>query len=88
MNVSHGGNLDEYLLSTHAMLPEMLTYSDHDYNEWCPHYWAMITSLSFEKENYFSKHITQSMTGLQYSNQLMDLWIEVTMNLNSNLKQR
>ena len=47
MNVSHGGNLDEYLFSTHAMLPEMLTYSNHDYNEWCPYYWAMITSLSF-----------------------------------------
>ena len=47
----------------------------------------MISSLPYEKKKYFSEHFAQSMTGLPYSNQPMDLWIEVTMNLDSKLKQ-
>ena len=36
---------------------------------------------------YFSKHFAQSLTDLPYCNQPMDLWIEITMNLDSKLKQ-
>ena len=39
--------------------------------------------LPYEKKMYFA----QSLTGLQYCNQPMDLWIEITMNLDSKLKQ-
>ena len=36
---------------------------------------------------FFNDHFTHSMTGLPYSCQPLDLWIETTMNLNSKLKQ-
>ena len=83
----HVGNLDEYLSSGCANPPGMFAYNNYDYGEQLPDNWAMISSLSYEKKKYFSEHFAQSMTGLPYSNQPMDLWIEVTMNLESKLKQ-
>ena len=47
----------------------------------------MISSFPYEKKKYFSEHFAQSVTGLPYSNQPTDLWIEVTINLDSKLKQ-
>ena len=47
----------------------------------------MVSSLPYEKKNYFSEHIAQSMTAFSYLNQLMDLLIEVFMNLDSKMKQ-
>ena len=81
------GNLDEYLLSTCVMLTEMLTCNNHDYCKWRPDYWTMISSLPYGKKKYFSEHFSQSVTDLPYSNQPMDLWIEVNVNLNLKLKQ-
>ena len=46
----HVGNFDEYLLSTHDMLPGWLTYSNHDYGRWLPDYWAAMSSLPYEKK--------------------------------------
>ena len=82
----HVRNLDDYLLSTYAMLPGILVYNNHDYGKWLPYYWAMVSSLPYEKKNYFSENFAQSMSGLQQSNQPTNLWIEVTMNLDSKLK--
>ena len=83
----HVGNLVEYLSSTHAILPGMLAYNNHDYGKWPPDYWSMISSFPYETKKYFSEHFAQSVTSLPYSNQPMDLWIEVTMNLDSKLNQ-
>ena len=35
----HVRNLDDYLLSTYAMLPGILiVYNNHDYGKWLPYY--------------------------------------------------
>ena len=77
----------EYLSSTYNMLPGLMVYDNHDYERWLPDYWAMLSSLTDEQMVFFNDHFTQSMTGLPYSCQPLDLWIETTMNLNSKLKQ-
>ena len=87
VDACHAGNLDEYLSCSRTMLSGMLAYNNHDYGIWLPDYWAMISSLLYEKKNYFSEHFAQSMTSLPYSHQPLDLWIEVTINLNSKLRQ-
>ena len=87
VDACHVGNLDEYLSSTLDMVPGELAYNNHDYGKMLPDFWAMICSLPYERKKYFSEHFSQSMTGLPFSGQPMDLWIEVTMNLDSKLKQ-
>lgn len=87
LDACHARNATEYLLSTYNMLPGLMTYDNHDYGRWLPDFWAMLSSLSDEKMVFFNIHFTQSMTGLPYSCQPLDLWIETTMNLNSKLKQ-
>ena len=46
---------------------------------------AMISSLPYEKKKYFSEHFAQSMTGLPYSNQPINLWIEERINLKARI---
>ena len=48
-------NQDEYLLSTHAILPGMLLYNSDDYGKLLPDYCAMISCLPYEKKKYFSE---------------------------------
>ena len=83
----HAQDASEYLSSTYDMLPGLMAYDNHDYGRWLPDYWAMLSSLPDEQMTFFIDHFTQSMTGLPYSFQPLDLWIETTMNLNSKLKQ-
>ena len=64
-----------------------MAYDNHDYGRWLPDYWAMLATLPDEQMIYISNHFAQSMTGLPYSCQPLDPWIETTMNLNSKLKQ-
>ena len=45
---------------------------------------AMISSLPYEKKKYF-KYFAQSMTGLPYSNQPINLWIEERINLKARI---
>ncbi|KAJ4940036.1 hypothetical protein JOQ06_029467 [Pogonophryne albipinna] len=87
IDACHARNGSEYLSSTYNMLPGLMAYDNHDYGRWLPDYWAMLSSLTDEKMAFFNDHFTQSLTGLPYSCQPMDLWIETTMNLNSKLKQ-
>ena len=87
IHACHARNVSEYLSSTYDMLPGLIAYDNHDYGRWLPDYWVMLSSLSDEQMGFFSDHFTQSMTGLAYSCQPLDLWIETTMNLNSKLKQ-
>ena len=87
IHACHAKNGPEYLSSTYKMLPGLMAYDNHDYGRWLPDYWVMLNSLSEEQRTFFNDHFAQSMTGLPYSNQAMDLWIETTMNLNSKLKQ-
>ncbi|KAJ4927219.1 hypothetical protein JOQ06_014954, partial [Pogonophryne albipinna] len=87
IDACHARNGSEYLSSTYNMLPGLMAYNNHDYGRWLPDYWAMLSSLTDEKMAFFNDHFTQSLTGLPYSCQPMDLWIETTMNLNSKLKQ-
>ena len=87
LDARHVNNLDEYLLSTRAKLPVMLAYNNHDYGRLLPDYWATISSFPYEKRKYFSEYFAQSMTGLPYSNQPIDLWIQFTKNLDSKLNQ-
>ena len=87
IDACHARNGLEYLSSTYDMLPGLMAYDNHDYGRWLPDYWAMLSSLSNEEMAFFSDHFSQSMTGLPYSCQPLDLWIETTMNLNSKLKQ-
>ena len=57
------------------------------HGRWLPNYGAMLYSLSDVQMEFFNDHYTQSMKGLPYSYQPLDLWIETTVNLNSKLKQ-
>ena len=87
IDARHAKNGLDYLSSTYDMLPGLMAYDNHDYGRWLPDYWAMLSSLSNEEMAFFNDHFSQSMTGLPYSCQPLDLWIETTMNLNSKLKQ-
>ena len=71
------GDCEEYLSSTRAT----------NYGKILADYWAMLTSLPDDVSDYLSVHFSQSSTSLPYSCQPIDLWIEVTMNLDSKLKQ-
>ena len=87
IDACHARNGSEYLSSTYDMLAGLMAYDNHDYARWLPDYWAMLSSLSPEQMSFFNDHFAQSLTGLPYSCQPLDLWIETTMNLNSKLKQ-
>ena len=87
LDACHASNGTAYLVSTYNMLRGLMAHDNHDYGRWLPDYWAMLSSLSDERMAFFNIHFTQSMTGLPYSCQPLDLWIETTMNLNSKLKQ-
>ncbi len=87
LDACHARNGSEYLSSTYNMLCGLMAYDNHEYGRWLPDYWAMLSSLSDEQMAFFNDHFAQSMTGLPYSCQPLDLWIETTMNLNSKLKQ-
>ena len=86
IDACHCRNSQEYLSSTYHMLSGLMVYDNHDYGRWLPDYWAKLSTLPAEQMEFFSTHFAQSMTGLPYSCQPMDLWIETTMNLNSKLK--
>jgi len=86
IDACHTCNCLEYLSSTYHMLSGLMVYDNHDYGRWLPDYWAKLSTLPAEQMQFFSTHFAQSMTGLPYSCQPMDLWIETTMNLNSKLK--
>lgn len=87
IDACHARNGSDYISSTYDMLPGLMAYDNHDYGRWLPDYWAMLSSLPDEQMTFINDHFAQSMTGLPYSCQPMDLWIETTMNLNSKLKQ-
>jgi len=87
IDACHARNGSEYLSSTYDMLRGLMVYDNHEYGRWLPDYWAMLSSLSDDKASFFNDHFAQSMSGLPYSCQPLDLWIETTMNLNSKLKQ-
>ncbi|KAL8573120.1 hypothetical protein ACOMHN_027380 [Nucella lapillus] len=87
LDACHASNGPEYVSSTYDMLKGLMAYNNHDYGRWLPDYWAMLSSLADEQKTFFNAHFAQSMTGLPYSCQPLDLWIETTMNLNSKLKQ-
>ena len=86
IHACHAKDAVEYL-STNRMLPELMAYANHKFGRWLLDFWAMISSQT-DEQPFFSEHFAQCITGLPYSCQLMDLWVETTMNLNSKLKQR
>ena len=69
------------------MLKYLISYNNNNYGRWLPNYWASISSLPDQRYKFFAENFTQSLTGLPYSYQGMDLWIECTMNLGSKLRQ-
>eukprot|EP00064_Thunnus_orientalis_P017481 superscaffoldBa00003723_g17564 len=83
LDACHARNGSEYLSSTYNMLPGLMQYNNRDYGRWLPDCWAMLSSLSDEQMAFFNNHFTKSLTGLPYSCQPLDLWIETTMNLSS-----
>ena len=87
IHACHVRNATEYLSSTYDMLKHLMAYNNHNYGRWLPDYWASISSLPEEQYKFFADNFTQSLTGLPFSLQGMDLWIECTMNLGSKLKQ-
>ena len=87
LDACHASNGTAYLVSTYNMLRGLMAHDNHDYGRWLPDYWAMLSSLSDERMAFFNIHFTQSITGLPYSCQPLDLWIETNMNLNSKLKK-
>ena len=86
IHACHTQNYEEYESSLFEMLPGLMSYNNHDYARNLPDHWAMIYNLPVEQSQFFSLHFAQSLTGLPYSFQPLDLWIEVTMNLGSSLK--
>ena len=87
VHACHIGDFSEYLSSTYEMLKYLRTYNNNNYGRWLPDFWALLSSLPLEQHEFLKDSFTQSLTGLPYSNQGMDLWIECTMNLGSKLKQ-
>ena len=47
----------------------------------------MFSTLPNEEMTFISNHFVQSMIGLHHTCQPLDLWIEITININSTLKQ-
>ena len=88
IDACHALNVPEYLSSTYSMLPGLMACNNHDYGRWLTDHWAMLFSLLNEHMAFFNYNFAQSMTGLQYACQPLDLWIKTTMNLNSKLKER
>ena len=86
IHACHTQNYDEYKSSSFEMLSGLRAYNNHEYGRNLPDFWAMLCNLPEEQSRFFSLHFAQSMTGLSYSCQPLDLWIEVTMNLGSSLK--
>ena len=87
IHACHVRNLSEYLSSTYDMLKYIIAYNNTNYGRWLPDYWASLSSLPTEQYEFFKNNFTQSLTGLPYSFQGLDLWIECTMNLASKFKQ-
>ena len=87
IHACHVRDITEYLSSTYDMLKYLMAYNNHNYGRWLPDYWASISSLTSVRWRFFRDNFSQSITGLPYSFQGMDLWIECTMNLGSKLKQ-
>ncbi|KAG1654985.1 hypothetical protein GQR58_024759 [Nymphon striatum] len=86
VHACHTQQYYEYVSSSYEMFPGLMAYNNHEYGRHLPDFWAMLNNLSEDQSRYFSLHFAQSQTGLPYSCQPMDLWIEVTMNLGSKLK--
>lgn len=83
----HVRNASEYLSSTYDMMKYIMAYNNHNYGRWLPDYWASISSLPGDQYTFFANNFSRSLTGLPFSLQGMDLWIECTMNLGSKLMQ-
>ena len=86
IHACHTQDYDEYISSSYEMLSGLLAYNNHEYGRNLPDFWAMLLNLPEEQTRFLSVHFAHSLTGLPYSCQPMDLWIEVTMNLGSSLK--
>ncbi|KAG1651127.1 hypothetical protein GQR58_027466 [Nymphon striatum] len=86
VHACHTQQYYEDVSSSYEMFPGLMAYNNHEYGRHLPDFWAMLNNLSEDQSRYFSLHFAQSQTGLPYSCQPMDLWIEVTMNLGSKLK--
>ena len=80
-------HLSDYLSSAYKMLKCLTCYNSTNYERWLPDYWASISYFPDQRYKFFAESFTQPLTGLPYSYQDMDLWIECTMNLGSKLKQ-
>ena len=87
IHACHVRNLPEYLSSPYEMLKYLVPCNNINYGRWLRDYWASISSLPDERYKLFAENFTQSLTGLPFSYQGMDLWIACTMNLSSKLKQ-
>ena len=79
IHACHTQDYDEYISSSYEMLSGLLAYNNHEYGRNLPDFWAMLLNLPEEQTRFLSVHFAQSQTGLPYSCQPMDLWIEVTM---------
>ena len=63
----------QYKSSSFNMLPGLMAYNNHEYERNLPDFWAMLCNLPEEQSRFFSLHFAQSMTGLPYSCQPLDL---------------
>ena len=56
------------------------------YGKWFPNFWADVSNLSEEIDQYMSSIFVHSITGKPYSSLPTDLWIEMKMNKGPKMK--
>ena len=79
-------NWEHFKNSLRLMIPWLQIYGKIHYGKWLPNFWADISNLSEEIDQYMPSIFAHSITGKPYSSLLTDLWIEMMMNKGSKMK--
>ena len=68
------------------MIPWLQIFDKTHYGKWLSNFWANISNLSGEIDQYISSIFAHSITGKPYSSLPTDLWIEMKMNKGPKMK--
>ena len=79
-------NWEHFKDSLRLMIPWLQIYDKIHYGKWLPNFWAGISNLSEEIDQYMPSIFAHPIAGKPYSSLPAGLWIEMTMNKGSKMK--
>ena len=79
-------NWEHFKDSLRLVIPWLQIFDKIHYGKWFPNFWADVSNLSEEIDQYMSSIFVHSITGKPYSSLPTDLWIEMMMNKGSKMK--